>query len=289
MAPPASTLATFPGDSPRFVPGAGSVPSPLPDAGRCIVVADGDARLCDAQGAVLLSPEALVGLALSPLHRLGTLDGTALFAAGLQGPAAPAASALRPVGLRALATTLESPVWAAAALAGQVVHWDRTTRYCGLCGATATVPDATQRAKVCTACGHSVWPRIAPCVIALVLDAAGRLLLTRKAEWPAGRYGLVAGFVEPGETLEQCVARECREETGVEVEAVTYRGSQPWPFPHQLMVGFRARAVRTAVTRGDGELEDARWFSRDALPQLPPRLSIARALIDEYLAESNQG
>ena len=286
MPSPPAALPTFPGDNARFAPGAGPVPSTLSEAARCIVVAEGDARLCDPTGAVLLPPSALEGLALTALHRLGTLDGVEVFATGLEGPSLPAETPLRPVGLRALAATLEAPVWAAAALAGQVMHWDRTTRFCGLCGATATVPDLAQRAKVCTACGHSVWPRIAPCVIALVLDDAGRMLLTRKAEWPTGRYGLVAGFVEPGETLEQCVVRECREETGVAVEAVTYRGSQPWPFPHQLMVGFRARAVSTEVTAGDGELEDARWFARDALPQLPPRLSIARALIDEYLAET---
>jgi hypothetical protein len=251
MSSPVPALPTFPGDSARFVPGAGPVPSPLPEAARCIVVAEGDARLCDPTGAVLLPRSALEGLALTALHRLGSLDGVEVFATGLEGPVLPAETTLRPVGLRALAATLEAPVWATAALAGQVVHWDRTTRFCGLCGATATVPDLAQRAKVCTACGHSVWPRIAPCVIALVLDDAGRMLLTRKAEWPTGRYGLVAGF----ERDALGAARVRRVDGGVVEEAVRAgRGGMPPAAPRP---GSRGRPRghprwRRRPSRGDG-------------------------------------
>jgi hypothetical protein len=119
MSSPVPALPTFPGDSARFVPGAGPVPSPLPEAARCIVVAEGDARLCDPTGAVLLPRSALEGLALTALHRLGSLDGVEVFATGLEGPVLPAETTLRPVGLRALAATLEAPVWATAALAGR--------------------------------------------------------------------------------------------------------------------------------------------------------------------------
>ncbi len=185
--------------------------------------------------------------------------------------------------LRAMAATATPTDWSVAALAAQVIHWRRTNRFCGVCGAAMAQREATQRAMVCAGCGHSVWPRIAPCTITLVRDDAGRMLLTRQAAWPAGRYGLVAGFVEPGETLEDCVRREALEETGVPLVDVRYAASQPWPFPHQLMVGFTARAARTEVTLADGELEDARWFAPDALPILPPRLSIARSLIDAAL------
>jgi len=260
---------------------------PLADTARCLVIADGDRLVATADGAILHSPEALRDLPLDPFHRLGTLDGQEVFVAGLGGPIRAPEPPWHTLGLRELVMTQTPASWAAAALASQLVHWDRTTRFCGLCGTPATVPDPCHRAKVCPSCAHTVWPRIAPCVITLVHDAAGRLLLTRKAEWPAGRYGLVAGFVEPGESLEEAVRRECLEETGVRVGAVQYRGSQPWPFPHQLMVGFWAEAASTEITPGDGELEEASWFAPDALPKLPPRLSIARSLIDTWV-ESNR-
>lgn len=108
--------------------------------------------------------------------------------------------------------------------------------------------------------------------------------MTRQARFPAGMYGLVAGFVEPGETLEACVAREVHEETGVDIADIAYFGSQPWPFPHQIMVGFTARYTGGELRVDTRELEDARWFHRDALPLLPPPLSIARKLIDAWLA-----
>ena len=143
-------------------------------------------------------------------------------------------------------------------------------------------PVATERARRCGACGHVVYPRVSPCIIVLVHDGP-RMLLTRQASWPVGRYGLVAGFVEAGEALEACVRREVAEETGLDVDEVTYLGSQPWPFPHQLMVGFFARYAGGEVALRDGELEDARWFEAGSLPALPPRLSIARSLIEHFL------
>ncbi len=282
MTAPCPRLPTYPGDTPGFVPCAGPVPDPLPEGSCCLVVAQGDRFVCDPDGAVVLPASCLGALPLDTVHRLGTLDGQEVFVAGLGGPNRAVPDPWTTAGLRDLVMTQTPTTWAAAALASQVVHWDRTTRFCGLCGTPMAQPDLAHRAKVCPGCGHTVWPRISPCVITLVYDDAGRVLLGRKAEWPAGRYGLLAGFVEPGESLEDAVRRECLEETGIAVTDVEYRGSQPWPFPHQLMVGFWARAEGTEVTAGDGELEDARWFSRDALPRLPPRLSIARSLIDAW-------
>ena len=191
----------------------------------------------------------------------------------------------RAEGLRGAFMLLRAAEQAMAAYGAQVRHWDRTTRFCGECGgATVASVDPARRAKRCPGCGHEWFPRVSPCVITLVYDGAGRVLLTRQASWPAGRYGLVAGFVEPGETLEDCVRREAYEETGVTLADVAYAGSQPWPFPHQLMVGFTARHVSGDPSPRDGELEDARWFAPDALPVLPPRFSIARRMLDAFFA-----
>lgn len=165
--------------------------------------------------------------------------------------------------------------------------WRARHRYCGVCGA----PTRAQHAGhllVCTAasCGSEFFPRIDPAIIVLV-TAGSKALLGRQASWPSGRYSALAGFVEPGETLEEAVAREVDEETGVRVEAVSYFASQPWPFPASLMLGFHAAAQERAV-RLDGELEDARWFEAAQLrsaaaPLLPQSHTIARQLIDHWL------
>jgi NAD+ diphosphatase len=272
-------LATFPPPDDRFSAGCEAVSAPPPaDALWCFF----------RQGELLLStPPALLGAAdvtgLAPLrvHHVGRLDGRPVLAADLA-PSSALPPGLVESNLRAAATALPAAEWTAAALASQVLHWDRTNRFCGACGARTAQPDATERALRCTQCGHIVYPRIAPCIIVLVHDGA-RMLLTRQASWPAGRYGLVAGFVEAGESLEACVAREVGEETGLAVGEITYAGSQPWPFPHQLMVGFYARYAGGEVELRDGELEDARWFEPGSLPVLPPRLSIARSLIEQFI------
>jgi NAD+ diphosphatase len=135
--------------------------------------------------------------------------------------------------------------------------------------------------KRCVRCAYEHYPHLHPCVIVLVRDG-GRVLLTRKREWAPGRYSLVAGFVDNGESLEGAVRREVREEVGVEVDGIRYRGSQNWPFPSQLMVGFTAEYAGGEVRPDTNELEDARWFPLDALPNLPSRLSIARFIIEHY-------
>jgi NAD+ diphosphatase len=173
---------------------------------------------------------------------------------------------------------LEIASWAAF----QVQYWDRTNQFCGQCGAAVELVPG-QRAKRCPRCEHQYFPRITPAIIVLVEDA-GHILLTRQPRFPPGMYGLVAGFVEPGETLEACVARETREETGIEVCDIRYFGSQPWPFPHQIMVGFFARRAGGELVVDTTELEEAAWFERSALPTLPPPISIARKLIDAWLA-----
>ncbi len=138
--------------------------------------------------------------------------------------------------------------------------------------------------KKCCSCGYCHYPHIHPCVIVLV-RRPGQVLLTRKAEWPEGRYSLVAGFLDFGECLEEAVEREVLEETGVTIENVRYIGSQSWPFPSQLMMGFVADYVSGEVQVEEKELEDARWFDLDDLPRLPPKRSIARYILDNFLRQ----
>jgi NAD+ diphosphatase len=185
-------------------------------------------------------------------------------------------------GLRPLFGRLDEPTFWVAGRAIQIVNWDRTHRFCGQCG-TPTSHHAKDRARECPHCGLQSFPRLSPAVIVLV-ERGRQLLLARSARFPRGRYSIVAGFVEPGETLEEAVARELREEVGIAVRDIRYFGSQPWPFPHSLMVGFTAQYAAGEIRIDPEELEDAGWYSPDHLPDLPDRLSISRHLIDSFLA-----
>jgi len=167
-----------------------------------------------------------------------------------------------------------------------IISWRRRHRFCGTCGAK-TMSAKSGHVLVCSnpSCRHEQFPRIDPAIIVLVSDAE-RALLGRQAAWPVGRYSTIAGFVEPGESLEDAVAREVFEETGIEVDRIEYHSSQPWPFPASLMLGFTAHAVTTEVHLRDQELEDARWFTRADLASngtlLPPRQSISYRLIEHW-------
>ena len=169
-----------------------------------------------------------------------------------------------------------------------LVIWHGVQRYCGRCG-SATRAESGGNTRVCTNadCAMRIFPRVDPAIIVLVHDR-DRCLLGRQQTWPEGRYSTIAGFVEPGESLEDAVAREVREETNVVVGDIRYHSSQPWPFPSSIMLGFTADAESDAIRLNDGELEDARWFTHKELisgyPKLPPRLSIARALVESWIA-----
>ena len=194
--------------------------------------------------------------------------------------------------LRRQATLLEPTEAGMLALARGILHWHARHRFCGVCG-EPTEPRDAGHVRVCTssACGTVHFPRTDPAVIMLVTHG-GRALLGRQPSWDPGRYSSLAGFVEPGESLEDAVAREVWEETGVRVRDVRYHSSQPWPFPSSLMVGFTAEAEDDAITVDHDELEDARWFTREEMRagvaagtmSLPAALSISHRLVAEWLA-----
>jgi NAD+ diphosphatase len=165
--------------------------------------------------------------------------------------------------------------------------WHASQTFCGSCGSPAR-PAAAGNSRVCVneACLRQIFPRVDPAIIVLVSDGE-RCLLGRQSNWPEGRYSTIAGFVEPGESLEDAVRREVYEETNIRVGTVNYHSSQPWPFPSSLMLGFVAEARSADIVLNDGELDDARWFSRSELRsgdlKLPFRISIARRLVEHWM------
>ena len=192
--------------------------------------------------------------------------------------------------LRYLGTVLPADEANLAAHARGLVLWHSSQLFCGRCGSSAR-PDAGGNSRRCvnSECGREIFPRVDPAIIVLVADG-DRCLLGRQTGWPEGLYSTIAGFVEPGESLEDAVRREVYEETNIRVAAVRYHSSQPWPFPSSLMLGFVAEADTTVTQNihlNDGELEDAQWFSRKELrsgfPKMPFRISIARRLVDGWL------
>jgi NAD+ diphosphatase len=189
-------------------------------------------------------------------------------------------------GLRALFGALDEAQFALAGRALQIVDWDRTHQYCGACG-RATAARTSERSRECPGCGLVAYPRLAPAVMGLVRREK-ELLLARAPRFPKDMYSALAGFVEPGETLEQCLEREVYEEVGIKVRNVRYFASQPWPFPHSLMIAFFAEYCSGEIRVDGTEIEDAKWFdvkTLENLPRLPARISIARRLIDAAKGE----
>lgn len=185
--------------------------------------------------------------------------------------------------LRRLVPMLPRDHFWLAARAVQIVAWDRDHQFCGRCGVATNSSDG-ERARRCPQCRLSVYPRISPAVIVLV-ERGDEILLARSPHFAPGVYSTLAGFVEPGETLESTVEREIYEEVGVRVKNIRYFGSQPWPFPNSLMIGFRADYADGEIVIDGEEIEAADWFRPDDLPKLPYKVSIARFLIEAFLAE----
>jgi NAD+ diphosphatase len=222
----------------------------------------------------------LDGLASEDPVFLGLLDGRPVWASGVE-PGRDAVDGTIWAPLLALAARVPDAQSALAGRAVQLVEWARTAQFCGRCG-QATELVVGERARRCPVCGLLAYPRLAPAVITLV-EREGEVLLAQGRNFGVPMYSCLAGFVEPGETLEEAVHREVLEEVGVKLGPVRYFGSQPWPFPHQLMIGFVASWESGDIVLDETEIVDAGWYTADALPMVPPPLSIARRLIDDWL------
>ena len=206
-------------------------------------------------------------------HYLGQLDGIDCWAFALRD----VPPGFKRTPLRAAMMQFGEPLMGVAGRAAQVLEWDRAHRYCGVCGAP-TEAQAGERSRKCTGCGHTAYPRLSPAMMVLVWRE-GQVLLARSPHYVPGVYSALAGFVEAGESLEECVHREVAEEVGVRVTDLRYYGSQSWPFPHSLMVAYTARWTGGDIVKQEGEIEDAQWYALDALPKIPPRFSISGHLI----------
>jgi len=223
----------------------------------------------------------LLGYQTARTLYLGELGQTACWTAEVDPAEAPAGYGW--LGLRALFSVLDDAHFALAGRALQLLQWDRDHQFCGRCGAP-TVTREEERARLCPACKLTAYPRVAPAVMALI-KRGRELLLARSPHFPRGMYSALAGFVEPGETLEQCLAREVAEEVGVTVTNLCYFASQPWPFPHSLMIAFVCDWACGEIRTEDPEIEAANWFDVLQLPKIPSKISIARRLIDAVSAE----
>ncbi len=222
-----------------------------------------------------------------PTHFLGMLGGEACW--GVDVPEQEDPSYGSATDLYSYFGSASEVEWLVAGRAVQLVDWARTHRFCGRCAAP-TEMSIGDRSMRCPACGLLAYPRLAPAMITLITKGDPgpdqQALLARGVQFRSPMYSCLAGFVEPGESLESAVVREVKEEVGVDITNVEYRGSQPWPFPHSLMIGFRARWTGGEIECDASEIVDAQWYTRDALPPIPPPISIARKLIDEWVAES---
>lgn len=215
-------------------------------------------------------------------HYLGLLGEQHCYAADIEEDH-PLPAGWATLGLRDLFGMVDSTLAALSGRALQIIDWERNHQFCSRCG-TPMKARTDERARACPACRFTTYPLVSPAV--MVLITRGReLLLARKSVWPSGRYSAIAGFVEPGEMLEDTVVRETREEVGVEVTNLQYFGSQPWPFPHSLMVAFTAEYAGSEVKPDGVEIEEAAWFDAEALPNLPSSVSISRRLITTVAAE----
>lgn len=183
-------------------------------------------------------------------------------------------------GLRQSYYKLPEQLYLAAGKCEELLYWNQSTRFCGRCGKPMELHSAIS--KRCTACGREIWPQLSTAIIVLI-HRGDEVLLVHARNFRGTFFGLVAGFVETGETLEDAVHREVREETNLEITNLRYFGSQPWPYPCGLMVGFHADYVSGEVRLQDSELAAGSWFTRDNLPEIPEKLSIARRLIDDWL------
>jgi len=256
---------------------------PRTDADQWFVIQDGElvVREIGDRVSILRSPDlGPLEASLEDAQFFGQTDGTPCFLAGLP-RGAPLSHGLARRGLFAIRDVVPTEIFLAAGCAAQLIRWNEHHRYCGRCG-KPTIEKTDERARECPRCGIDFHPRLSPAVIvAVVRDDT--LLLATSNRFRAAFWSVLAGFVEPGETVEECLAREVYEEVGVSITNVEYFGSQPWPFPDSLMLGFTAEYAGGEI-RADGvEISEAGWFGADDLPKVPPKTSIAGKLIDWFV------
>jgi len=222
------------------------------------------------------------GLAQLPAYYFGAYRGLPCFAVQCED-----ASAGLPghqwIGMRRVLMEMDEILFAIAGRGRQILEFNRTHKYCGRCGAP-TRQHEKEHALYCAACQHFYYPRLSPCIIVLVTRGE-ELLLARSSRFPNGMYSTLAGFVEPGETIEQAVHREVMEEVGVKIGSLRYYASQAWPFPHQLMIGFHAEHCGGDITIDDEEIVDARWWHYTDLPLTPTAAALSGKLIQSYLEQ----
>ncbi|KAA0693549.1 NAD(+) diphosphatase [Halopseudomonas laoshanensis] len=246
-----------------------------------LVVVFHEQKFAMYQGRFLHDPDSMRFLGNTDFHLLiGHLDNTACHLLRISDPVD--LPGLSWHGLRTLIGQVDDDVYRLLGLAQQLEAWYDSHRFCGRCGATMQ-PRGEERAMECSACDLRQYPKLAPCIIVLI-TRGDEVLLARSPHFRPGFFSTLAGFIEPGESVEECLHREVMEEVGVEVDQLEYLGSQNWPFPNSLMMGFHARYVSGDIVPQPGEIEEAGWWYVDDLPGIPPPGSISRWLIDCHLA-----
>ena len=215
----------------------------------------------------------------TPRQELPPLEGMPCMAYSLDVPPGDL-KGMETMGLRESWNVLPHAFYNTAGKAAELLYWDSNTKYCGVCG--APMKRTTVISKQCTNCGKEVWPQVSPAIIVRIRRGEKILLVHAKNFRRSEMYGLVAGFVETGETLEECVRREVKEEVGLQIENIRYFGSQPWPYPCGIMIGFTADYAEGELHLQEEELSNAGWFDKEHLPPIPDKMSIARRLIDDW-------
>jgi NAD+ diphosphatase len=258
------------------------VPDPVPARAFRVIVRNNEVRVTAGEHPTVYCSETPSGMPGSSGREvyLGHLHATPCYAVE-SAPGTPLPAGCCYSGVRDLFGKVPDEELAIAALAVQIMDFDRTTQFCGRCGAK-TRQLRTERAKFCSDCNRITYPRLSPAIIVLI-EKEDRILLACSPHFPPGLHSVLAGFVEPGENLEQAVHREVFEEVGITVKNIRYFGSEPWPFPHSLMIGFVAEYAGGEITIDNREIVSAGWFTRDTLPLIPSSLSISRALIDSWV------
>lgn len=269
--------------SPDFLHKEYPVPERLPDTLiEWIIVSENTVgvRTGSTPNVVISGSPLPAGVQIERVQYLGHEEKTPVYAAEIVTGAAPPEGMVFS-GVRELNGRIPDRELALAALAVQVIDFDRTTQFCGRCG-SQTVQSATERAKLCPSCGFVEYPRLSPAIIVLI-RRGDQILLARSPRSPPGMFSVIAGFVEAGESIDHAIHREVREETGISIKNIRYFGSEPWPFPHSLMIGFTADYAGGDIVIDAIEIESAFWFDREHLPRIPEPMSISRALIDWWL------